>query len=464
MNEDEPILSRAVSVSENFTRCRTANRFYTNFQVIAQYSKPISEDLLYKALRKTLLDYVILACNIYKGDLNCFFKPLPRVLYRDVVSIDLECKVDADFFEFVNKVEFEIYCDKPLFHIWLLADNKVCAAFEHTIMDGVAGAQFHEVLTENLAFVEEKPERWQHEYEGQTTSVLFDYEVDGPKIKYLLPPPPDSFMEHYTVDYSDNDPNHFAKRIPEGTTKWGGRFEAQRDYKTVYNILNFDPQQVKRILAKCKEHEVTLTSYLTIVHALTTYPVIGDSAYCVYKIALDLRRFMNPLTGGDAAAKRMMQGYPEHRMFATKSSMGVPQNLPPVREFSWEAVQEVNTNLLKSVTNNKVMNLTQHFSENGSLVDDNLDYFRSFLGKPRPDGTKVSNLGLIKARHGDWEIIDMIFAQDMAIIAAEFQFNLVSTPKGGLNFVWSYIQDPKNDLSGLELNFRHNVLNCINIE
>lgn len=97
------ILTRPVSQSENFMRSRTASEFYRNFQVIGTYSKEISEDLLFKALRKTLIDYVILACNIFKADDHCYFEPLSKIRYSDVVTVERNRIVDVKFLKKLMK-------------------------------------------------------------------------------------------------------------------------------------------------------------------------------------------------------------------------------------------------------------------------------------------------------------------------------------------------------------------------
>lgn len=37
-----------------------------------------------------------------------------------------------------------------------------------------------------------------------------------------------------------------------------------------------------------------------------------------------------------------------------------------------------------------------------------------------------------------WIISNMVFSQDLAPYAAEFVLNVISTPLGGMNFVWSF--------------------------
>lgn len=327
-------------------------------------------------------------------------------------------------------------------------------------MDGVAGANFHEILLQNFSFIETKPEEYNTKYGSVGVGVLFDYTLDKDKIVYSLPPPIDYFLQDYNLDYS-SDPTHFCKAIPEGTTKWPGLHLAKRDYEISYNIINFTPSEVSKILKQCKERKVTLTSYITIMHALTVTPIIGDDHYSVYKIALNLRRHLNPNAIQTEEYKHDLQDK-SHFALGCSSHMGYPQNIGPIRKFSWDDVVKVNVNLLETVSNDRALNFSKAFIDTASLHDDNLPYFQSFLGKPRPDTVKVSNIGCVRAKaEKGWEITDMIFAQDMAIIAAEFQFNIVSTPLGGLNFVWCYIKDNGQVCEGYASKLKQNMLSIL---
>lgn len=61
-------------------------------------------------------------------------------------------------------------------------------------------------------------------------------------------------------------------------------------------------------------------------------------------------------------------------------------------------------------------------------------YFHHGLGGPKLDIAKISNLGVCKLE----EITDMVFHQDLVPAVAAFMINVVLSPAGGLNFVWTY--------------------------
>lgn len=456
------ILTRPVSYSENFLRSRTAcGDFYKNFQIISTYSKEVSKDLLFKAIRKALIDYVILTCNIFKKDDHCIFRPISKILFDDVVTVDRTRVVDVKFFEdFNEEVKFELYCEAPLFQVLLLNDNKICAAFEHTIMDGVAGVNFHEILLQNFSYIDNHPDEYQTKYGDNVHGILFDYEKDKGKIVYSLPPAVDDCLEHYSVDYTD-DPNHFTKVIPEGKTKWGGLHLSKRGYQTSYNIINFTPKELSQMLQQCKQRGVSFTAFITIMHALTVSPIIGEDHYSVYKIAVNLRRHLNPEKVEQEDIKRDLQDK-DHFVLGSYALGGMVQNLPPIKEFLWEDVKRVNENLLATVSNKRALNLMKGFNDTASLHDDNLEFFQSFVGTPRSDAVRFSNLGCVSAKEeGGWEITDIIFAQDMGVLGGEFHFNLVSTPLGGLNIVWCYFKDNGKQCLGYETKFKENMLSIL---
>ncbi|CAH2352178.1 hypothetical protein CLIB1423_06S00540 [[Candida] railenensis] len=458
-----PIITRPLSNMENFMRSRTATGFYRTFQLTATYSKAISKELLFKALRKSLIDYVMLTCNVFKAENHCYYHPIPRISFDDIVSFELDQALDETFLKKINEeIRFQLYANQPLFKVILLEKNQVCAVFEHTINDGVAGAFFHEILIENLAFIENDADQV-FEQEYGASDFLFDLDEDKSKIKYSLPPPVDPFMEPYEVDFSDNDPNHYSKITPKGLTKWDGRFPMKREFVSSFKMINFTPEEVGKILKKCKENGVTLTSYIEVVHALTVQPIIGDNNYSVNKIALNLRKWLKSPMDANGQYKEMLSGFPEHKILGTWAHLGLAENLPPLYKFDWDLVKFVNENLKKTVTNTKVMSCSKVFFDSASKTDDNADFFSSHIGKPRPDMVKISNLGFVKIKTGDWEILDIWFSQDVAVIAADFMLSVVSSPKGGLNFMWSYIEAEDFDLTGFDEKFRQNMINCANL-
>ncbi|KAI5966903.1 ATF1 [Candida pseudojiufengensis] len=431
-----------------------------------------------RSLRKTILDYHISVSNVYfDSDLDSFkYYPLNSVRFGDVLELVepegyiTDGRVNEKFLKFVNKTSiFELYSQKPLFRLILLGDKTLSVSFEHTIADGLVANYFHEVFVENLAFVENElnKEFLEKEYgifddtNISLDSELFNFEKDQKFIKNSLPPPMDIFFEDVNLDYSYGNPLYHEKLIPiDYPTKWKGRYPAKFTDDIAFKLINFTPEETKKILIKCKEEKVSLTSYIEIIHAFTMQPVFGQKDYTTHRCAMTLRRHFNSSVA-PLAYKKILDDQ-NYKIFGTSASMGFVLNLPPIKEFSWNLVREANKIIVDGCSNKRALNALKPWLDKADLKDPkNEDLFYSQLNKPKADAVKISNLGLIRTPNYQidkqdkyWEIEDMIFAQDMAPYASEFMLSVVSTLTGGLNFVLSYYDFSFDDLEGYD-NFDH---------
>ena len=477
------VITRPLSMSENFLRSRSSTGFYKNFQVTATYSQDLTADLtlLYRALRKTILDYHILICYIVRNRSigRCVYTPISQARLKDLLIFRDSSYIDGNainekFMKEVNDILFDIYEDFPLFKLILVGKHDLSVVFEHTIADGVVGNYFHEILLQNLAYVYDPLNASDYEanygyHEASILninedSVIFNYEKDKTLIKNNLPPPIDDFLADPELDYSDNDPLYFDKVVPEKfPKKWPGKFPATRQFNVSFKLINFTPSETKKILAACKRESVTITSYIEVITMLTLQPVFGDDHYTTQKVALTLRRHYDPEKASDEY-KRLLSDK-SYKVLGALANNGISQNLPPVYEFSWDLASKINTNLLKTIQNKRILNSLMPFKQAADGLDDNLQFFESQLGKPKNDTLKISNLGLINipvyeiSGKQSWTIRNMIFSQSLSPPASEFMLNVVSTPEGGLNFVLSY-DERFNDgqFNNFDLDLRQNML------
>lgn len=463
------VVSRPLSLTENFFRSRTDNEFYKNFQVTSTYSQDLSLRLvlIYKALRKTILDYHILACNVFKDRSigHCVYRPITQarlsdvMIFKDALYLQ-DDTINEQLMKEVDDIEFVLYENLPLFKLVLIDKYNLSIVLEHTIADGVVGNYFHEIFLENLAYVDDPSnadefiQKYGIHEESENSidlnSLLFDFEKDRDLLKNNLPPPIDGFLADPDEDYSDNDPGYFDKVIPqEFPQKWPGRFPSTRDFSISFKLINFTPHQTKAILAKCKEERVTITSYLEIVEVLTLQPIFGDNHHSTHKIAIALRRHYDPEIADDVY-KPMLKNK-SYKILGTLAHFGLTENFPPIYEFSWDLVRKINEDLIKATKNKKILNFSKPFKQVAHSIDDNAEFFETQLGKPKADAMKISNLGYINTPVYEiegkepWKITNMIFSQSMSPSASEFMLNVISTPIGGLNLVLSYVDSSFRD-------------------
>lgn len=437
--------TRTLSATENFLRCRTSSQYYNNFQVTATYSKLLLQDLdiLYKALRKTFLDHHIFVCNAFKYTLDGKWelRPINQLLLKDILYFKNEDDyiengaINELFMKFVNSIVFEHNKNVPLFKLFLIGEHNLCGVFEHTIADGVSGMNFHETLLENINFVSRNPSNdYCLQEEIILDSTIFNLHNDASKLKDL-PIPIDEFL---TLDLeSDIAPySEYSNQLgtENNLEKWKGRFPSSMAYSLAFKLINFTAEETAMIIQRCRQEKTAITSFIEIVNLLTWQPIFGDSNYTTHKVALSLRRHLK---------ERDDQKY-----FGSNAHVGVSEFLPPIKDFSWDMVREVNNNIKISANNKTILNSFRSFLIGNDQQQDNESFFLNLVADRSIDSVKISNLGLLqpKVLEGDtWNIINMVFSQDLPPSASDFILNIVSTTKGGMNIVISYVDSPEKD-------------------
>lgn len=458
----KPVISRRIGLSENFFRSRTEVDYYRDFFAVATYSRSLPADLLlvYRALRKCVLDYHILVCNVFKNPAKgyCEVLPLSKVTLGEVVEFRPDAVLPDISEEFMAEMAetkyFELYVQKPLFRLFFCGEYDLTANFEHTLSDGVVARLFHEVFLESLAYCDDAANNSEYELlygvapaTVDMDSVLFELSQDSPRLRYSLPPPAEMCMQDYTLDYANDDPAHYSKRKPENLTKWPGFSPATREYSLAYKLLRFSPQQLKQILAKCRQNGVTITSYILHAQAVALQPLYGDH-YILVTPALTLRWFLSE--------DKVQPEYRDivndklYRMMGNFAHMGFPQIMDPALEFSWDQVKGINADLGQSTRNDRALNLMSPFLEVSHDLHDNEAFFAQLLGKNKGEALKLSNLGYVDfpvyevESKEPWTISDIVFAQHLAPAASEFVISMIASKKGGLSLVWSYYNHERN--------------------
>lgn len=479
LSETAPVISRKLGISENFFRSRTSVDFYRNFFTVATYTRPLIDDkpLLFRALRKCVLDYHILVCNVFKNSTAgyCEVLPLHNVTFGDLVEFHVHLSQPSGVSEKLmaelgETKYFELYVQKPLIKLVVTGNYDLAAVFEHTLADGVVARLFHEILLDALAYCDSPSNDLEYSRLYGTApsavdadTVVFNLKADSGRLRNSLPPPAEMIMQDPVFPYCDNDPEHYSKKIPPGFSKWPGFAPSTREYKVAYKLVNIPSLELSRILARCREEKVSLTSYVSHVQALALQPVFGDY-YTLMSISLTLRWFLSEQKV--ERRYRPLLGKKLYRMLGNFAHMGVPELMEPVYAFSWDKTRSIHANLQQSIKNDKVLSLQKNFFDNAHPLEDNESFFTLQLNKRKGDSVKLSNLGYadfpvhrIEGKEA-WSIKDVVFAQHLAPAASEFVINMISSPVGGLNIVLSFYE-LGHDLSKYVKDFRQQLMvNC----
>lgn len=473
------VIERPLGPSENFYRCRNAAGFYQNFAAVGTYSIDLSskDRVMFCALRKLILDYHILICNLFKNDAdrNTILRPIAKATFGDLyVKVNGPTGGRRWYEKFIHDLccekLFDIYEELPLFRIVLAGESTLGATFEHTAADGVVAPQFHAIFLDNLSFCGNRSnEKEYEELYGKIPDVIgsdtliFDAAKDTQFIKHSLPPPVEMFMENH-LDYTFGDDEHYSIATPKNyPKKWPGRFPAKLKANKIMKLVHVGPEHFNPLLAACREKCVTLTAYLATIQALTLNPIYGDMHHTSCMIAVTLRRFLTP----DVVEEpyKEIVANEKYRILGNFAHMGLPTLFEPVKEFSWDLVKKVNGELFQTTKNPRLLNTLKGFTDAADLYDESGELFSPILGANKADSVKMSNLGaynfpVYEIEGENWTIDDLQFAQDMAPGASEFVVNVVSCPRGGLNIVLSYFEGDTGDeeaLANIHRDFEENI-------
>lgn len=490
--ENNVVISRRLGQGENFFRCRFELEFYRQFGSWAAYSRDLTKDLplFFRALRKTILDYHVLICNVFKDNEKGYTvcHPIEQATFGDLVHFTSDLfspegkQASEEYLNFLCRGQFfKLNEHSPLFRVFISGTHDLGATFEHTMADGVVALYFHEVFLESLAYCDNEANAAEYEILYGTppesvdmSTVIFNFSEDRKYLRNSLPPTLEMGMRSPDIDYSDNDPLHYSKVVPaKFPEKWPGRYPAEKECSVAFKLFNFTPAQVSHILKMCKANGVTFTSFLSCVQALALQPIYGDKHHTLSMVAITLRRFLSVDKVPEPYKAIMTKE--NYRLFGMFAHMGVPEFFAPVYEFSWDHVRSINSKMVQSLKNDKLLSLRKKWYDEALEIDDNRVFFESELGKNKADAIKISNLGLGKFPIFDmgdlkepWAVNDIVFAQDTAPNASEFVLDVVSSPRGGLNIVMSYFTHrfddvPREIMETLPQKIKDTALSCVGL-
>lgn len=472
----QPITSRKLGNKENFFRARAQCNFYRNFVVSVQYSRSPIQDklLLFRALRKTLIDYPSLTCNVFEveDERKLIMRPVNNVYFLDLVEILLETVLISDekYIRYMSETHFSHpYEERPLFKLVVPNEFSLGAAFDHTLADGLVGRYFHEILLDNIAYCDIKTNDVEYKalygevpINFEENVLLFSLEKDSKYFRNSVPPPMEMYMEGEVTEIT---PSHFSKFIPPDFPHlWPGRFASKLERSIAYKHINIPAEDLAEIMVQCRKHKVTLTSYLVVNSALTLQPIFGRKHHFLIATAITLRRFMNK-ENLDVPYKQLLE--PECKILGLHSHQGLIQTYAPLDEFSWDLVADSNAKLKETTTSKGELWSLLRKVNAPDWSGDNKSLFEASLGKSKLDSLKLSNLGYVEfpvhpSNLGpDWTVTDAVFGQDIAP-TSEFVVNVIATPIGGLNIVLEYLETYEDtelkNLDWLSLDLKERIL------
>ncbi|KAG7811820.1 hypothetical protein KL921_002086 [Ogataea angusta] len=411
-------MSRPISYLEDLYRLRNEARCYSCCQVAGVYSVDLTRELLWSALRKLVLRYSQLSLQVFANGGRWEIGPLDGYTMDDVLEVRDDCDL-LDLIRELNNRYFSLNVQSPLWRLVLVGKNRLIFYYEHLLLDGTSGKNFHILLRDALA------ETLAEKDVVDAAAPLFDRSHD------VLPATNPEQMAF--VDYQPSMAfsacmvfNEFAPRWLKRLLQPLSKLPLVMDLfertdlacepgvsNDVFELVQLSQEQVARLVSLARSHGVKFTALLTMLMHVSLLPVVGDK-YTDTSIPVDLRRYM--------FAK---PGPPELGLFMAEVNV----KLCPAADYgvvadecNWPLAVAVQDQLSQYLpTCMKPIGMLKHFSPR--------DYLESRLNSPRTTTMEISNLGTVSST-SPVKLLRLTFAQPLGLTGPYFGINVIGAETG----------------------------------
>lgn len=415
------------------------------FNMSVALSQPVNDALLSHALRATVLahpEFLLhliregvenekdaIATDARANGMNYSVGLVLRLKFADVVR---HTSVAVDDAELARLAEVRTACVAPTPSWYLQVSTTVESQYltfacNHVFFDGRSGVHFFDDLVRGIAAASE--------LEGplQLVEVLYDPTVDS----VTIPPAGTSVVSLFDSPWWYVAKNLTARFVPAALKRmvsniWGGQDLTLNPIFNVQPLCAFNPScfrtvhldaaQVTALLARCRAAEATMAPFLaaSACRALdqSVVKAIGGTPTHVTQLMVCGRRF-----------------YPE---LAEKTRYGLFISVANDYVKSGSVVEEAAASLSQNLSS--LLFDPTRFWQVGLLRYINIwNYMQSRIDKNEMrDTVEVSNVGLVRIKHGSWTVNDFLFSQ--GITTSHVTLSVASTPKGGMNIVISSLE------------------------
>lgn len=424
-------MERPLGPFEHYLYCRTIQKAYSNFRVGAQYSQPLSEEAVFRALHRMVYSHTGLSLGVVDSgkDAN---DPKLRVLdsftFGDVFSVSSE-PIER-LIESRGTVFFTYNDAKPLWRVVLVGRRELVFYCDHIGFDGNAGLNFHKLFAQALRDTAKDPCS-QVSYKGLGTK-LFDVKETGPD--FTAGPTAKSLLcqrvSPLRVLYEAT-----THLLPKPVARLSRKFFNGSPYRRLMNFsvralppagedhcawVHVTPQRVEQLLQLARAHNVKLTALLQGLALIAGSPFLGTQDN-ILSFPYNMRHTVDV----DRARKTHPLYTPDFGVLIGFQYFEFPpvQALFPNDTIDWTVIATIDATIhkgshsaLETLNLFRIQNAESYVrEEQEKLAAGHLD-IPSFL---------ISNLG----RLGDPDIVDMWFDQN--IDGQIFGINAVSC-NGGL--------------------------------
>ncbi|KAK6455196.1 alcohol acetyltransferase [Scheffersomyces xylosifermentans] len=444
---------RKLGFNERYYLCRGNEGYYTNFNITVTYPHRISVELLSNALKELITKNSWLSHNFFKLDNqddtvanghNYEVRYVDKIKFEDVVTFKNVDVFDGNVLSEINNITCPMNVELPLWRIVVLETSNgkqfFCGVFDHSIFDGMSGAQFMKDLTKELNTATEVYDEY-----------LFDYERDQLFLPKLILPAVDTLTDLFKLSFIDIVKYYANKYLPNVILNFFTKLRnlvspdpmkpnlgvnpvfkcglITKDLRTNYRVLNFSNEQIEKVTQFCRSQDLTITPYFDIIAVKcleeTVYKAVDPSTEfsTINLVAVNGRRYYDHF---------------ENFLYGVMVC-GDPILTPPLTSDLLSYMKYFHRTMMERIRTKSSFKLV------GLYRFYNLwDFFKQKLNKADGRFTiTISNLGKFVQPKGRFEVEEIYFGSNTAI-TYHFILNMSTSEKGGLNVVFGYLPEYDN--------------------
>ncbi|GMF99184.1 hypothetical protein B5S33_g3697 [[Candida] boidinii] len=481
------IKGRSLSRLEEYYKFRNTYRVYTGFYLFGQFSEPWTTHIMYDVLKNIIDRHPELYNQVFdreivdkkgKKKVTSEIAPVDSFKLSDVLEIVNDKKLESleETINYCNEIMFDKGFDfnlknKPLWKIFLINSKNVLFYTEHMLFDGTSGANFFRELKYEFNKLTsssncESSSDDDAEYLNKLVySTGADSRVPVVSTDLYTCKPSTAYMLY--ILYKELAPvfvTKYAKRIYSGISYYlgfkSGEFQEIDGYSVgsvftfdnhidepVINrkntkILSLSKEDVGKLLGKCREHGVKMTSVLA---------TIGNIGICGsangYDIGTGIPFNVRPFVDEEKLrdAGETIKAFELFGLFMSQVSVEFPstylkENFPDPEGIKSGVCAEKEQIAFWNVAKYFQHHLSTRMEESLALAGtldyvDPEDFVKSSLSKKKSKSYEISNVGVLK--NGETEkqkLVNLVFNQPNGTITGYFGCNVAGTDIGGTNF------------------------------
>jgi len=236
----------------------------TYFRVAVEYPHELDHGVIMDVIRSMCESYPNLKTNVCHSGDNVQLKVIEDLDINDILEVvNDESKTIQQLMLDIQNRSFQYFNNMPLWKLVLLNGTNLVFYADHLVFDGISGINFHKRFIDAL---KEKPQLVNNNVYPTPNSLISGYNVPFKSMLYIialsLAPKYVSNWAHYLLDpYKDLSYREYP--IPKKNIEQ-------------LKVLSFTKSTTDKLLTKCRDNNVKLTSLLVHVGLLAATRVTKD--------------------------------------------------------------------------------------------------------------------------------------------------------------------------------------------